>query len=76
MKLVNETGQLVEYWIANASNTECGTIAVGGLADLPNWDNQANVYVGFNTPSGTSGFPIICADTGTDEQVEMALVAE
>ncbi len=76
MKLVNESGQPVSYWIQSSTNTDCGDIAVGGLADLPAYDNQTNVYVGFNTVGGVRPFAITCADTGVGEQVEMALVAE
>ena len=74
MQLVNETGQPVQYWIQSASNAECGSIDVDGIADHPEFDNQTNVYVGFNTPSGD--FSIECDDTGTGEQVEMALVVD
>ena len=76
MQLVNETGQQVAYWIQSGTDSECGTIDIGGLADLPHFDNQKNVYVGFNTPGGTSGFSIVCDNTGTGQQVEMALAAE
>lgn len=76
MTLVNETGQTVAYWIQSSSNAECGQIPPDGIADHPEFDNQTNVYVGFNTPGGTSGFSITCASTGTGQQVEMALLAE
>ena len=77
MRLVNETGQQVQYWITNANNSECGNIAVDGYVDLPEWDNQPNVSVGFDTV-GTKQtmFTMNCTNTGIDQQVEMALVAE
>ena len=75
MQLVNESGQVVYYWISTASSGDCGEIAVDGIADLPGYDNQANVTVSFNTvPQGA--FTINCDTTGTGEQVEMALVVE
>lgn len=76
MKLVNETGQTVAYWIQSASDAECGEIAVDGYVDHPEFDNQKNVYVGFDTCGGQEAFTINCANTGTGQQVEMALVAE
>ena len=76
MKLVNETGQRVAYWISSSSNSECGEIDIGGLVDHPSFDNQTNVYVAFNTSGGTSGFTILCDETGTGEQVEMALLTD
>jgi hypothetical protein len=77
MRLVNETGQQVSYWITNANNSECGNIDVDGYVDLPEWDNQSAVSVGFDTV-GTkqTSFTVNCTDTGIDQQVEMALVAE
>jgi hypothetical protein len=76
MKLVNETGQQVAYWIQTGTNAECGTIDVDGLVDLPQYDNQTDVYVGFNTVGTQQSFSITCANTGKGEQVEMALLAE
>ena len=76
MKLVNETGQRVAYWIQSASGQDCGEIDVNGVADHPEYDNQTNVYVGFNTPGVDDPFTITCANTGTGQQVEMALVVE
>lgn len=76
MKLVNETGQQVAYWIQTGTNAECGTLDVNGLVDLPQYDNQTDVYVGFNTVAPQQAFSITCANTGKGEQVEMALVAE
>jgi hypothetical protein len=76
MKLVNESGQLVNYWIQSASSSECGSIDVDGIADHPEFDNQTNVYVGFNTPGTDVPFSINCDNTGTGQQVEMALVVD
>jgi hypothetical protein len=76
MRLVNETGQQVGYWIQNANNSECGNIDVDGYVDLPEWDNQQNVSVGFNTPGANTAFTMVCDSTGTGQQVEMAVVAE
>jgi hypothetical protein len=76
MQLVNETGQPVAYWIQAGNNVDCGNLDVDGLIDLPNYDNQKNVYVGFNTQGTEVPFSIVCNNTGTGQQVEMALVVE
>jgi hypothetical protein len=77
MKLVNETGQKVAYWISSPSGgPNCGEIDVDGVADHPEYDNQKDVYVGFNTTGGQESFSVVCESTGTGQQVEMALVAE
>jgi hypothetical protein len=76
MTLVNETGQPVDYWIQTGSHSDCGSLAVDGLIDLPKYDNQKNVYVGFNTSGSQQPFTIVCDNTGTGQQVEMALVVE
>lgn len=77
MRLVNESGQQVEYWVQSAqTGAECGTIDVDGYVDLPDFDNQENVYVGFDTPATNGVFTINCTNTGTGQQVEMALLAE
>jgi hypothetical protein len=76
MRLVNETGAVVEYWITNASNTECGSISADSYVDLPEWDNQQNVNVSFGTPGSDTEFTMICGSTGEGQQVEMAVVAE
>ena len=74
MTLVNETGQKVQYWISAANEADCGTIDVDGFVDLPKWDNQVGVSVGFDT-DGTkqTEFTIECDNTGIDQQVEMLL---
>ena len=75
MILVNETRQKVAYWInAGGGSPECGHIDVDGIVDLPKYDHQTNVYVGFKPAGGDPAFVITCADTGSGEQVEMALV--
>jgi hypothetical protein len=77
MKLVNETGQRVSYWIQSAKGgANCGEIDVDGLADHPEYDNQTDVYVGFNTTGAQQSFSITCDQTGEGEQVEMEFVAE
>jgi hypothetical protein len=76
MKLVNETGQQVEYWIQCTNSADCGQIAVDGYVDLPSYDSQSNVYVGFNTTGSQDSFSINCDNTGTGQQVQMALVVE
>jgi hypothetical protein len=76
MTLVNETGQPVDYWIQTGNQADCGSLAVDGLIDLPNYDNQKNVYVGFNTQGTEVPFSIVCGNSGTGQQVEMALVVE
>jgi hypothetical protein len=77
MKLVNETGQKVAYWIeSTAGGANCGEIEVNGIADRPDYDNQTDVYVGFNTIGKDVPFAITCGSTGTGQQVEIALVVE
>jgi hypothetical protein len=77
MILVNETQQDVTYEISTASGSlhDQGTIEVDGVADLPEYDNQTNVSVQFFPEAGGSFF-IEIGDTKSDNQVEMALVAE
>ena len=74
MILANETGQQVYYWIQTASSADCGAIDVDGIADLPGYDNQTNVYVGFKPILPQQSFTINCADTGKGERVELALI--
>ncbi|MEY2563271.1 MAG: hypothetical protein QOH88_1464 [Verrucomicrobiota bacterium] len=77
MRLVNESGQPVAYWIQSAQGgPNCGEIPVDGYVDQPNYDNQTDVYVGFNVIAPAKGFVIHCDNTGTDQQVQMALVVE
>jgi hypothetical protein len=76
MQLVNETNQAVEYWITcDGGGPDCGTIEVDGLVELPSYDNQSNVVVSFK-PQGTNAFSIDIENTGTGQQVELALSAE
>ena len=77
MKLVNETGTGVFYWIsASNGQADCGDIAVDGVADLPGYDNLQNVTVSF-LPSDNSGYFSTTWDaTKTGQQTELALVAE
>lgn len=76
MTLANETNQQVDYWIQTGNQADCGTLAVDGIIDLPQYDNQKNVYVGFNTAGTQQPFTIVCENTGTGQQVEMALEVE
>lgn len=76
MTLVNETGQPVNYWIQTGNQSDCGSLDVDGLVDLPAYDNKPNVYVGFNSSGTQQPFTIVCDNTGTGQQVEMALVVD
>lgn len=76
MTLVNESGQEVFYSISTTSMADCGTIDVDGVVDLAAYDNQTNVAVSFQSTSTDGIFIINLANSGTGEQVEMALVAE
>jgi len=76
MRLVNETGVSVFYSISTSGMADCGQIDVDGLVDLPAYDNQQNVTVSFLPADGTGSFSVTWPSTGTDEQTEMALVAE
>lgn len=75
MKLVNETGVAVNYWVSSSGQADCGEIAVDGLVDLPAYDNQQNVTVSF-IPAGGGDFSTTWATTKTGQQTELALVAE
>jgi hypothetical protein len=76
MKLVNETQQKLAYWIQYAGGSpDCGHIDVNGLVDLPQYDDQTDVYVAFKPTDGQKAITINCANTGKGEQVELALVA-
>ena len=77
MKIVNETGQKVAYWIQSAKGgANCGEIDVDGYADWPSYDNDTNVYVGVNGAGGQQEFTITCPKTNKGEQVELAFIAE
>lgn len=76
MKLVNETGVAVNYWITSDSGADCGQIAVDGLADLPAYDNQRNVTVEFIPADGTADFSTTWDSTKSGQQTEIALVAK
>ena len=76
MKLVNETGQEVFYGISCANSGDCGTIPVDGIADLPFYDNQTDVQVSFVPTQPQTAFSITVPDSGTGQQVEIAVLAE
>ncbi|MGZ8846194.1 MAG: hypothetical protein ACXW3C_06995 [Pyrinomonadaceae bacterium] len=76
MTLVNETGVGVNYQIASSSQSDCGSIDVDGVANLPDYDNQQNVTVSFLPVDGSGQFTTIWEATGTGGQTEMCLVAE
>ena len=76
MTLVNETGQEVFYSISCANSGDCGTIEVDGVADLPYYDNQTNVVINFVPAGQQTNFTMTVEDSGTDEQVQMLVVAE
>ena len=76
MILANETNQAVDYWITcNGGGPDCGTIEVDGVVELPKYDNQTNVVVSFK-PQGTNWFALDVTNTGTGQQVELAVIAE
>lgn len=76
MTLVNETGQPVSYVIQAGNNADCGNLDIDGLIDLPAYDNQQNVTVGFNPQGAQAPFTLVCGNTGTGQQVEMALIVD
>ena len=76
MKLVNETQQEVAYNISTINMADCGTIEVGGIADVSGFDDQVNVTIAFSPIGDPQAFQITVDDTHTGEQVEMAVVAE
>jgi hypothetical protein len=76
MKLVNETNVAVNYFIsASPGGTDCGTIAVNGLVDLPGYDKLENVTVEFLPVGGPVGFSTTWDTTKTGQQTELTLVA-
>jgi hypothetical protein len=76
MKLVNETGVAVNYWISSSGMADCGQIDADGVADLPGYDNQQNVTVSFLPANSDDYFRTTWAATKTGQQTEVALVAE
>ena len=77
MILVNQTRQRVAYWIsANGGSPECGHIDVNGIVDLPRYDHQTNVYVGFKPILPKQSITIELADTGKGQAVQLALVVQ
>jgi len=77
MILVNQTKQPVAYWIsANGGSPECGDIDVNGIADLPRYDNQTNVYVGFKPTGPQKSITTTLADTGKGQDLELVLVVQ
>ena len=76
MTLVNESGQPVSYNIKFGNTSDCGNLDIDGLIDLPGYDNQQNVTVSFSAQGGQMPFTMVCGNTGTGQQVEMALIVE
>ncbi len=76
MRLVNETGVAVNYWISASGMADCGQIDVDGDVDLPGYDNQQNVTVEFLPGDGSDNFSTTWDSTKTDQQTEIALLAE
>ena len=68
MKIVNETGQVVNYTISSPGSADCGQLDIDGLADWPGYDNQTNVEVSFLPVSGSS-FLVTIPQTVTGQQV-------
>jgi hypothetical protein len=64
----------VNYWVTGGGSSDCGSIDVDGIADLPGYDNMSNVVVSF-LPVGDSYFRTTVDNSGTGQQVQMALVA-
>jgi hypothetical protein len=76
MRIVNETEQEVVYNISFTGGGDCGTIEVDGYADLPAYDNQSNIRVSVTATGAEKVFVIVIPETGTGQQVEMAMVVE
>jgi hypothetical protein len=75
MRIVNQAGQTVAYWISSpAHGAECGEIVANGYADHPRYDDDTDVYVGFKPPGANTAFNINCAQTGQGEQVKIQLI--
>ena len=77
MKLVNQTQQPVFYSISSPTGgQQVGEIEADRSVDHPEFDNQKDVYVAFTPVPGTPAFSIICDETKTGEEVQMALMVE
>lgn len=73
MKLYNNTPNEVYYGISTSSGGDCGTIAVGGTADLPAYDNQPLVNVKFTAMPPQSPFSMTIPSTGTGKVITIGL---
>jgi len=79
MLLANNTPQQLFYSIGTASSADCGSINAGDAADLPYYDNQTNVQVGFSVNSSNPNptpFTIVIPSTGTGKAVTLGLYVE
>jgi hypothetical protein len=76
MRIVNETEQEVFYGISCAGQGDCGTIEIDGYVDLNGYDNKSDVKVSVTATGGEKVFVIVIPETGTGQQVEMAVVVE
>jgi len=75
MTLVNETHQDLMYWIqCDAVGPNCGDLPVNGLVDLPQYDNQTNVFVSFKPTGDAQVLSIqVKSDGHAGEEVQMVL---
>ena len=79
MLLANNTPQQLFYSIGTANSADCGSINAGDAADLPYYDNQTNVQVGFSVNSSNPNptpFTIVIPSTGTGKAVTLGLYVE
>ena len=75
MKLYNNTPNEAYYGISDGTGGDCGTIAAGGTADWPAYDNEA-VQVRFTAVPPQSPFSITIPSTGTGMTVTIGLYQE
>jgi len=80
MKLYNNTDNQVFYSINSPGTADCGNIAAGGVTDMPYYDNQATVNVGFEVqPTATNPSPpfsVTIPQTGTGMAVTIGIYVE
>jgi hypothetical protein len=81
MKLYNNTPNEVFYSISSPGAGDCGTIASGDTADLPSYDNQETVRVGFAAMPFSSApeitpFKVTIPETGTGKVVTIGIYQE
>lgn len=76
MVLYNNTPDQVYFGISTSSMGDCGTIAPGGTADWPAYDNQPLVNVRFTAVPPQTPFTLNLPSTGTGKVITIGLYQE